>query len=323
MGCITVLFLLGFVNTCLSNIPMNDVEIWIADYKDDKQCAISYTFDDGLLEHYTLVYPQLEKLGFKATFWICGKIIESKGGTTGIPRMTWDQMKEMARNGHEISNHGWSHLVLRNKEESTIRTEIALNDSIITTKIGKRPLTFCYPGNFVDERAIRIASRGRVGTRLKQYAIGGEKSQSTQEGLNNWLDELLRTKQWAVTMTHGITYGYDHFIEPSVLWNHLEQVKSKQDSVWVDTFQSIATYVKVRENTILDIQKSDLDLCIIPRTSLDDKIYRTNLTLVVKVNKKIAHIVQNGKKIMMKKRKDVILFDINPYEGEILITFQE
>ena len=33
----------------------------IAPYKGDKACAISYTFDDGLAEQYSLVAPQFER----------------------------------------------------------------------------------------------------------------------------------------------------------------------------------------------------------------------------------------------------------------------
>ena len=37
--------------------PQSTGNINIARFKDDKACAISYTFDDGLKEHYTLVTP--------------------------------------------------------------------------------------------------------------------------------------------------------------------------------------------------------------------------------------------------------------------------
>ena len=47
-------------------------EVYVARYKGDKACAISYTFDDGLAEHYTLVAPQLERRGFRGTFFING-----------------------------------------------------------------------------------------------------------------------------------------------------------------------------------------------------------------------------------------------------------
>ena len=60
--------------------------IYVAKYKADKQCAISYTFDDAHLEHYTLVFPKFEKLGFKATFWVNGKTIEDY--EKGLPNHT-------------------------------------------------------------------------------------------------------------------------------------------------------------------------------------------------------------------------------------------
>ena len=52
-----------------------DWNVQIARYKQDKASAISYTFDDGLAEHYTLLVPQLEKRGFRGTFWVCGSNI--------------------------------------------------------------------------------------------------------------------------------------------------------------------------------------------------------------------------------------------------------
>ena len=87
-----------------------DWNVYIAKYKQDKACAISYTFDDGLAEHYTLVAPQLEKRGFRGTFWICGSKINKDSETiSDTTRMTWPQLREMSDNGHEISNHGWAH----------------------------------------------------------------------------------------------------------------------------------------------------------------------------------------------------------------------
>ena len=42
-------------------------DVYVAPYKGDRVCAISYTFDDGLQEHYTLLFPKLEKYVFKGT----------------------------------------------------------------------------------------------------------------------------------------------------------------------------------------------------------------------------------------------------------------
>lgn len=54
------LFILSLLITS-NSLSGADWNVYIAKYKQDKACAISYTFDDGLAEHYTLVAPQLEK----------------------------------------------------------------------------------------------------------------------------------------------------------------------------------------------------------------------------------------------------------------------
>ena len=272
-------------------------------------------------EHYTLVYPELEKYGFKGTFWVCGKIIEDKEAALGKARMTWNQLKEMSDKGHEISNHGWSHLVLRNKKTEQVRTEIAKNDSVILAETGKRPLTFCYPGNFVDEQVIKIASEGRVGTRLRQYAIGGEKAHSTSEALDKWVNELLLSGDWGVTMTHGITYGYDSFGDPVILWEHLKKVKAREDSIWVGTFREVAAYVKERKNVQLNVLKDEWGITVVPFLELDSTLFSQPLTMVVNFNSdgEVTHVKQNGKELPIRKQGGEILFDFNPYGQEIQI----
>ena len=103
------LFILSLL-FCTGYMSGADWNVYVARYKQDKACAISYTFDDGLAEHYTLVAPQLEKRGFRGTFWICGSNINKDNrNITDTTRMTWPQLKEMSDKGHEISNHGWAH----------------------------------------------------------------------------------------------------------------------------------------------------------------------------------------------------------------------
>lgn len=227
-------------------------------------------------------------------------------------------MKEMSDKGHEISNHGWSHLVLRGKTAEQVREEIGRNDSIILARIGKRPVTFCYPGNFVDEQAIAMASAGRVGTRLHHYSIGGEKTKSTLEKLNKWLEQLLVSGGWGVGMTHGITYGYDFFADPTVLWKHLEEVKSKENSIWVATFEDVAAYVKEWKNTRLEIRQNKSEWTVMPSLSLDSLLLNRPLTLVLNPGSGngIKKAWQNGKWIPVRKRNEKYLVEFNPYGGK-------
>ena len=82
-------------------------DIRVARYWGDRAAAVSYTFDDGLAEHYTKVYPQLKRRGLKATFAVIGNRVGDEW--KGTPCMTWEQLKEMAADGQEVTNHGWSH----------------------------------------------------------------------------------------------------------------------------------------------------------------------------------------------------------------------
>lgn len=77
-----------------------DWNVSVAKYRHDKVCAISYTFDDGLAEHYTLAAPQLEQRGFRGTFFINGsKVNKDERHIKDTTRVTWPQLKEMAEKG--------------------------------------------------------------------------------------------------------------------------------------------------------------------------------------------------------------------------------
>lgn len=297
-----------------------DWNVYIAKYKQDKACAISYTFDDGLAEHYTLVAPQLEKRGFRGTFWICGSKINKDSETiSDTTRMTWPQLREMSDKGHEISNHGWAHKNFARFPIEEIKEDILKNDSAIFANIEVMPRTFCYPNNNKKAEGRRIAEQNRVGTRLKQRSIG---SKSTPEDLEKWMNTLIETNDWGVGMTHGLTYGYDAFRNPQRLWDHWDQVKAKEDKIWVGTFREVVSYIKERENTQLNVQKKKNKLLITPELELDKEIFIEPLTMVIAGQKVKKVIVRQGKKkLLVQISVHKVTFDFNPYGGliEVLI----
>lgn len=227
------LFILSLL-FCTGYMSGADWNVYVARYKQDKACAISYTFDDGLAEHYTLVAPQLEKRGFRGTFWICGSNINKDNrNITDTTRMTWPQLKEMSDKGHEISNHGWAHKNFARFPIEEIKEDILKNDSAIFANTGVMPRTFCYPNNNKKAEGRRIAVQNRVGTRTHQRSIG---SKSTLQDLEKWMNTLIETNDWGVGMTHGLTYGYDAFRNPQRLWDHWDQVKVRENEIWIGTF---------------------------------------------------------------------------------------
>ena len=89
--------------------------ISVASFYQDRQAAVSYVFDDGLEEHFTMVFPELDKRGLRATFAIIGSKIggvmhssqDKKDGSNGTPCMTWEMLRQLTSEGHELSNHGY------------------------------------------------------------------------------------------------------------------------------------------------------------------------------------------------------------------------
>lgn len=87
---------------------INAQEVTVARWLGNARAAVSYTFDDGLMDQYTLAFPELQKRGIHATFHIIGSKVG--GDHKGTPCMTWEQIRQLHQSGHEISSHGYRHI---------------------------------------------------------------------------------------------------------------------------------------------------------------------------------------------------------------------
>ena len=298
-----------------------DWNVSVAKYRHDKVCAISYTFDDGLAEHYTLAAPQLEQRGFRGTFFINGsKVNKDERHIKDTTRVAWPQLKEMAEKGHEISNHGWAHRNFAKFPFEVLKEDILKNDSAIYAHVGVMPRTYAYPNNTKQGEAMAFVARNRVGTRLKQRSVG---SKRTARDLEKWMEILIKTGDWGVGMTHGLTYGYDAFGNPQRLWEHWEQVKANEDKIWVGTFHEVVSYLKEREAIRLTVTEKKNKLHVVPELPLDKELFTEPLTMVVEggTMKKVS-ARQGKKKLSVQLRSDKAFFDFDPFGGEIIVTIR-
>lgn len=305
------------------SLAQTTLPIQIAKFKDNKACAISYTFDDGLKEHATLVAPFLNKLGLKGTFVINGSNInKDEKNITDTTRMTWTELKKMAAEGQEISNHGWAHRNFGKFTLAEIKADIVKNDSAIFANIGIMPRTFAYPNNTKTPEGVKLASDNRVGTRTFQRSLG---SKSTTAELDKWVNKLLTDKDWGVTMTHGITYGYDHFTTPEILWEHLKKVKALEDRIWVGTFREVASYITERDSTALSTKElGNGNYTITPTCTLNKTLFTSRLTAIIEEKgiKKIQ-IRQGKNKLKTTVSADGLFFDFDPFGGVIEIQISK
>ena len=297
----------------------------VARFKGDRDGAVSYTFDDGLLDQYTELFPVLKKLGLKATFALNGNTInryeamlKDSTSTDSLvitkPRMTWAMIKEMSDAGHEMTSHGWAHTNVKRIGGEALRYEVQHNDTVIWQHTGVFPRTFIYPGNAKEPEKTAFCSRDRVGTRTNQISIGSKRD---AKWLKGWVEGLIKKKEWGVGMTHGISRGYDHFSDPKILFDHLAYAASLQRALWIGTFHDVSAYVAERDSVTLDVKRYGDEIIVTPSLDLDSALFTMPLTMVV--NRYVKEAVQDSKTLVVSQKNGMSLVEFNPHGGAVTI----
>lgn len=309
--------MLSAMAACSPSVSEIVKDVKITPYQGDRSAAVSLTYDDGTQCHYLEVAPELEKRGLRGTFWIVGENIGTD--VPDYPYMTWSQVAELSKHGHEVSNHSWSHPDLTKLSPEQVRHEIEKCDSAILLATGIRPISFCYPYNAMSDTVVRLAEEGRVGSRTFCDAQGQEVSGCTDESLAQWLDNTIQNGSWAVTMTHSMDYGWDKWTDKTVLWRLFDRLKERESEVWVAPFAEVSAYIKERDNIDITVDKT-ADVCrITPVMNLDPLIFSMPLTMRVDgdfINRELV-ITQDGSDLIAENHDDYILFDFNPAGGTL------
>lgn len=174
-------------------------------YREDGKKIAYLTFDDGPSEHATeKILDILKENDIKATFFILGSSIENNSKSEEI-------LKRIAKEGHAIGSHGYSHNYSILYPNRTVDLEAVINDFKKNDDILKGIL-----GKDFSTRLIRLP--------------GGHSSWNGTEAL----DEVLKEKGiWQVDWNalNGDAEGKD--FPKEVLLNRLKETVADQDVVIV------------------------------------------------------------------------------------------
>ena len=292
----------------------NAQSVHIAKFADNKQAALSFTFDDGLKEQYTILFPKLKELGIKGTFCLIGSWMNNPPKNPNKQPFTWEQAKEMALDGQEITSHGYNHKNVSKLTPAELRFEVQHNDTLIYQHTGVFPRTYFYPGNRKSDEAVAYCAKDRVGTRTFQVSLG---SKRTQEWFESYINNLITKGEWGVTMTHGLRIGYDCFGDETRLWKMFDYALSQQSKLWIATFHDVAAYQQERANTTLKVKVKKSQVVVTPKLKLNKEIFNVPLTLVLDFKPQQA--MQADKTLPFKYVNGKYLIQISPSKGKVII----
>jgi peptidoglycan/xylan/chitin deacetylase (PgdA/CDA1 family) len=107
----------------------------------NQQKVVILTFDDGYKSQYSNAIPIMDKYGFKATFYIVCNYVGN-----GDNRMTWNEIKSLQQEGHDIASHTMNHDDLSKLPAQEVEYEVAQSKQCLLDQ-GINPKSFAYPFN--------------------------------------------------------------------------------------------------------------------------------------------------------------------------------
>ena len=204
-----------------------------------KPMDVVLTFDDGVKDHLLVAAPELEKRGWRGIFCIVPEWIGKNER-----KLTWDDVRELKRRGHEIASHTLSHVSLAKLagegKLDQLRHEIAAARDIIAKETGEAPKVLCIPFGSITPAVYRIAAEeGQIVLPVDRTNFGKGTKVGTKYGVKARIRQYMaRGTGYCDVLSHGIREaggGWNPFATTEDFQKHLDDIASFGDSIRVVT----------------------------------------------------------------------------------------
>ena len=113
------------------------------------------SFDDGHASQHRYGLPALDSAGVRAVFFV------TVGWTgTRAAYMSWTELQELIRHGHDVQCHGWSHKPLTACSRSELHVELRHSKEVLENKLGRAVDSISIPGGRwnvrISEACVRV-----------------------------------------------------------------------------------------------------------------------------------------------------------------------
>jgi peptidoglycan/xylan/chitin deacetylase (PgdA/CDA1 family) len=122
------------------------------------------TFDDGWRDGLTVVAPILERLGVRASFYVCPGMWGTQHALVSGPAgalLTREEARALHERGMEVASHTLSHPDLRSLDDAALDAELRQSRAAVEELTGRPCRTFAYPFGLYDARVVeRVRAAG-------------------------------------------------------------------------------------------------------------------------------------------------------------------
>ena len=226
-------------------------------------------------------------------------------GTANQNHVTWDEIVELAKRGHEFASHTVTHPRLAVLDDANLIYELERSREEILNHLGfKHTFSVECPYGTENERAVALAleryplarnfmpdafvddldraSRKDPAESRKEYVRWqrGPVTATPMSLMKSWVDTTAAHENiWLVLVFHGVDgIGWQPRTNAD-LKEYFSYIKSKEDRVWVATFQDVAKYMRERMHGTVESYRYGNVISVVLRDDLKDVSYDLPLTL--------------------------------------------
>jgi peptidoglycan/xylan/chitin deacetylase (PgdA/CDA1 family) len=322
----------------------------IADWYQDKNGAITISFDDGTVSQHDYGIPVMDKYRIKATFALISEwtkenpTFSAEKGSFTIEKIGWNQAKQLLNDGHEIASHGYMHVKMDTMTTAMAEQFVIDSKSIIEMGLDTSIHTFVFPYSATREDLFRtVANAGflfaRAGEetvndkgkldlhKLNTVAVYNEYTPSVYElytkflsSENKWL--ILNyhnifpedSKEMSVLRSHNVYSTYS--VTPGMFDMQMRLVRNT--GRWIAPIRNVGRYIMQLDNSKLELSEHEDKVILKIICDLDDSDFFVPMTLVMNTSWKYVNITGSLKDGVYNPVNGIVLVDLLP-NREIVI----
>jgi peptidoglycan/xylan/chitin deacetylase (PgdA/CDA1 family) len=247
--------------------------------------------------------------------------------------ITWDQLRSLADRGYEFASHTVTHPRMAVLDDANIVYELERSRQDILDHLGfKHTFSVECPYGTENGRAVQAALLRHQAARNympdaevedldrsnksdpadfhKEYVRWqrGPLTETPMELMKSWVDKTAAQGNiWLALVFHGVDGVGWKPKTGTELRDYFGYIKSREQRLWVATFQDVAKYIRERTHSTVVSHTDGEGISVVLRCSLTDIAYDLPLTLKTRVPEEWKAVeVQQGQ-----KRKQVDAFREN------------